>query len=148
MNLHVHNKDGSHEEIIERFLENFYKLDPNCRARLTIENDDKLNCWSVRQLIDHFHNKTNIPICFDYLHHKCHPDDVSEKDAFLLCGQTWKGIKPLFHYSESREGSNPRAHADYPKSNFSTYDTDVDVDFEFKMKDKAIEHFKKLIINN
>lgn len=146
MNLHVHNKDGSHEEIIDRFLENFNKLDPNCRARLTIENDDKLNCWSVVQLIEKFHPKTKIPICFDFLHHRCYPDGIEEKDAFLSCVETWGDIKPLFHYSESREGKNPRAHADYPSNVFNTYDCDVDVDFEFKMKDKAINHFIDSII--
>lgn len=146
MNLHVHNKDGSHKEIIDRFLENFNKLDPNCRSRLTIENDDKINCWSVRQLIEHFNPQTKIPICFDFLHHKCNPDNLSEGEAFLLCAKTWGSIKPLFHYSESREGKNPRAHADYPKNIFETYETDVDVDFEFKMKDKAIDYFRNSII--
>ena len=48
MNLHVHNKNGTHSEIINRFIENFNRLDPNCRSRLVIENDDKINCWSVR----------------------------------------------------------------------------------------------------
>ena len=82
------------------------------------------------------------------MHHKCHPDNLEEKDAFLLCAKTWGDIKPLFHYSESREGKNPRAHADYPSNYFSNYDIDVDVDFEFKMKDKAIEHFINSIIKN
>lgn len=142
MNLHVHNKDGEHEEIIERFLQSFNRLDENCRSRLVIENDDKLNCWSVRQLIDHFHCKTGIPITFDYLHHKCHPDGLDEKEAFSLCYATWKEYKPLFHYSESRAGSNPRAHADYAELRFEVYN-DCDIDFELKMKDKAISKHKK-----
>lgn len=142
MNLHIHNKDGEHEEIIDRFLQSFNQLDENCRSRLVIENDDKLNCWSVRQLIDHFHCKTFIPITFDYLHHKCHPDGLSEKEAFSLCYATWKDHKPLFHYSESKIGNNPRAHADYAENRFEIYD-DCDIDFELKMKDKAISKHKK-----
>ena len=121
MNLHVHNKNGTHSEIIDRFIQNFNRLDPNCRSRLVIENDDKINCWSVRELISHFHPKTNIPITFDYLHHKCHPDMLDEETAIKACHDTWHGHKPLFHYSESREGNNPRAHADYAYNKFESY---------------------------
>ena len=44
MNLHVHNKNGTYSEITNRFLENFHRLDTNCKSRLVIENDDKINC--------------------------------------------------------------------------------------------------------
>jgi UV DNA damage endonuclease len=139
MNLHVHNKNGTHSEIIERFMHNFNRLDDNCKARLVIENDDKINCWSVRELITHFHPKTNIPITFDYLHHKCHPDMLDEETAIKACHDTWHGYKPLFHYSESREGNNPRAHADYPENTFNNYGLKFDIDLELKAKDYAIE---------
>ena len=141
MNLHVHNKNGTHSEIIDRFLENFNRLDPNCRSRLVIENDDKVNCWSVRELITHFHSKTNIPITFDYLHHKCHPDMLDEETAIKACHDTWHGHKPLFHYSESREGNNPRAHADYAYNKFESYGLEFDVDLELKAKDLALEKY-------
>ena len=144
MNLHVHNKNGTHSEIIERFLSNFNRLDPNCRSRLVIENDDKVNCWSVRELITHFHPKTNIPITFDYLHHKCNPDILDEETAIKACHDTWHGHRPLFHYSESREGNNPRAHADYAENHFNNYGLEFDVDFELKAKDYAIEHHAEI----
>lgn len=144
MNLHVHNKSGTHSEIISRFIDNFQRLDANCRSRLVIENDDKVNCWSVRELITHFHPKTNIPITFDYLHHKCHPDMLSEETAIKACHDTWHGHRPLFHYSESREGNNPRAHADYAENLFDTYGLDFDVDMELKAKDYAIEKHEQI----
>lgn len=143
MNLHINNKDGSYQEIIYRFMISFEKLDENCRKRLTIENDDKLNCWCVEELIEHFYKKTNIPICFDYLHHKCHPGKLSEEKAFILCKETWGNTKPLFHYSESKDEDNPRSHANLPRFSFNTYGFDIDVDFEFKMKDKAVAYFIK-----
>lgn len=145
MNLHVHNKSGTHSEIIDRFIENFNRLDPNCKSRLVIENDDKINCWSVRELITHFHPKTNIPITFDYLHHKCHSDMLDEETAIKACHDTWHGHKPLFHYSESREGNNPRAHADYAENLFDTYGLDFDVDMELKAKDYAIEKHEQIV---
>jgi UV DNA damage endonuclease len=144
MNLHVHNKSGTHEEVIERFMRNFNRLHPNCRSRLVIENDDKINCWSVKELIEHFNPATNIPITFDYLHHKCNPDDLSEQEALQSCHLTWGKYKPLFHYSESRPGNNPRAHADYAENVFNTYDLEFDVDMELKMKDLAIEKHEQI----
>jgi UV DNA damage endonuclease len=144
MNLHVHNKNGTHSEIINRFIRNFNRLDPNCRSRLVIENDDKVNCWSVRELITHFHPKTNIPITFDYLHHKCNQDILEEETAIKACHDTWHGYKPLFHYSESKPGNNPRAHADYAENPFDNYGLKFDIDFELKAKDYAIEHHAEI----
>jgi UV DNA damage endonuclease len=140
INLHIHNTNGTHTEIIDRFLKSYDRLDPNCRARLVIENDDKINCWSVNELVNIFHPITKIPITFDYLHHKCHPDGITEEEAIRACYETWGGYRPLFHYSESRPGNNPRAHADYATNTFNTYGLDFDLDLELKMKDYAIEH--------
>lgn len=146
MNLHVHNKTGDYDSIISRFTNSFNLLDPNCRSRLVIENDDKVNCWSVRELTSIFHSKTNIPITFDYLHHACHPDGLSEEEAINACYATWGDYKPLFHYSESRPGNNPRAHADYANNSFNTYGLDFDLDFELKMKDNAISRYTNNLI--
>jgi UV DNA damage endonuclease len=144
MNLHIHNKSGDYDSIISRFIDSFNLLDPNCRSRLVIENDDKLNCWSVKELVNIFHPKTNIPITFDYLHHSCHPDGLTEEEAIKACHKTWGDYKPLFHYSESRPGNNPRHHADYAIKPINTYDLDFDLDFELKMKDHAISQHKNM----
>jgi UV DNA damage endonuclease len=144
MNFHVHNNNGSREEIAHRFYNNFKKLDNNCQARVTIENDDKLNCWSVKELVDIFHPITRIPICFDYLHHKCHPNGLTEREAINMCWDTWQ-TRPLFHYSESREGNNPRAHADYPENTFDNYGLEFDIDLELKAKDLALAKYDSLL---
>jgi len=143
MNLHVHNNNGTREEISHRFYENFKRLDENCQARLTIENDDKLNCWSVKELVDIFHPITRIPICFDYLHHKCHPNNLTECEAINMCYDTWQTI-PLFHYSESAPGNNPRKHSDYATQPINTYGLEFDLDFEIKEKCLAIKKYKEL----
>lgn len=148
INIHVHNKKGSHGDIIDRFMGNFRNLDDNCRARLVIENDDKANCWSVKELTEIFHPATNIPITFDYLHHACHPDGLDEETAIRACYATWGDYRPLFHYSESRPGNNPRAHSDYAKKSFNTYDLEFDLDFELKMKDHAISEYINLLMAN
>lgn len=143
MNFHIHNNNGSREEIAYRFYENFKKLDDNCQKRICIENDDKLNCWSVKELVEIFHPITNIPITFDYLHHKCHSDGLDEKTAIKMCYDTWQ-TKPLFHYSESAPGNNPRKHADYAVQPINTYELDFNLDFEIKQKDLAIAHYQEL----
>jgi len=144
MNFHVHNNNGTREEIAHRFYNNFKKLDNNCQARITIENDDKLNCWSVKELVDIFHPITRIPICFDYLHHKCHPNCLTEREAINMCWDTWQ-TTPLFHYSESRPGNNPRAHCDVPTQPFDTYGLEFDIDFEVKGKDLAIAEYNEIL---
>lgn len=144
INLHINcsPKHGSYNEIIESFMSSFNRLDPNCRNRLTVECDDKSGGWSVQELIEHFNPATNIPITFDYLHHKCNPS-YDEQTAVELCHATWD-TKPLFHYSESRPGNNPRAHCDVPTEPFNTYGLDFDVDMEVKMKDRAIALYQEL----
>ena len=141
MNIHIHNKSGTYNEILNRFITNFDRLDENCKNRIVVENDDKAGGWSVIELIHQFHDITSIPITFDYLHHACHPNGVDEERAINACYRSWNGYTPLFHYSESRPGKNPRAHADYANNAFNTYGLEFDIDFELKMKDKAILNF-------
>lgn len=138
VNLHINSNSGSRGSIVDRLMRGMDMLDENCRRRLVFENDDKRSSWSVRLLMEHLHNRTGTPITFDFLHHKCHPDGLSEGEAVALCHSSWGTITPLFHYSESRDEANPRAHADFPSENPETYGFDFDLDFEFKMKDKAI----------
>lgn len=145
INIHINNKSGTHLEVLHRFMTNFDRLDDNCKNRIVVENDDKLNCWSVIELIHQFHDITAIPITFDYLHHACHPNGIDEERAINACYKSWNGYKPLFHYSESRPGNNPRAHADYANKTFNTYKLDFDIDFELKMKDRAIQQYNQLI---
>ena len=144
MNLHINNRQGSNYEVVERFIQNFNRLDDNCRNRLVIEQDDKLNCWSAKQLINDLHSRINIPITFDYLHHKCHSDGWSEQQALEECYMTWGNYLPLFHYSESiPDHPNPRKHADYAIEPINTYGLEFHLDYEVKMKDYAIKQYQE-----
>jgi len=138
INLHINSNKGGRDEVVNRLLRGMDMLDDNCRSRIVFENDDKASSWSVRLLMKHLHARTGTPLTFDFLHHRCHPDGLPEGDALALCHSTWGDIIPLFHYSESREGKNPRAHADYPSEKPRTHGLDFDLDLEFKAKDRAI----------
>jgi UV DNA damage endonuclease len=144
MNLHIHNKDGSYDEIINRFMDSFSKLDENCKSRMVIENDDKASGWSAKELVEEFHSKTNIPITFDFLHNKCNPSYDNEEEAINACYKTWGNTIPIFHYSESAPGNNPRKHADYATQPFDTYGLEFYLDFELKEKCKSIKQYKEL----
>lgn len=145
INLHINNNKGDRSAIVDRLLRGMDRLDDNCRKRLVFENDDKTACWSVSLLVRHLHERAGVPITFDYLHHKCHPGGLSEEEAVRMCHSTWGRYTPLFHYSESRDEKNLRAHADLPSSSPNTYGLEFDLDFEFKLKDKAIELFEESI---
>ena len=146
INIHINNNRGEPREVVSRFKRGMSLLDENCRARLVVENDDKPKSWSVKKLVCHLYSEIGCPITFDYLHHKCHPDRLKEEQALRLCYETWGNHVPLFHYSESRDDSNLRAHADYPSKKPNTYGLDFDLDFEFKMKDKAIDFFESKLL--
>jgi len=137
INIHINCSYDEPSEIAERFLANFQRLSDDVKTRLVVENEDK-GIWNVTNLVNVFYNKTNIPITFDYLHHACNNDGVSEEEAFNLCYNTWK-CRPLFHYCESIPGElNKRKHAEFATSIPDTYGKEVDLDFEFKGKDDAI----------
>ena len=149
INIHCNGVYGDKIAAMDRFCENFKKLPDSVKKRLTIENDDKSSMYSVKDLI-YIHEKINIPIVFDYHHHKFCPGNLSEKEALDLAISTWpNNIKPVAHYSESKsehEGNSQikaQAHSDYIKKLPKTYNHDLDIMIEAKAKDLAILPFIK-----
>jgi len=113
------------------------------RSRLTVENDDKASMYSVCDLM-YIHERIGIPIVFDYHHYKFCPGVLTEDEALELAASTWPwNIKPVVHYSESKEGSKPQAHSDYIKQLPNTYGFAVDIMVEAKAKELAILPFIK-----
>ena len=143
INIHIGSGAGDHDATIVRFINNFALLDPNCRSRLTLENDDKARMYSVADLMT-VHNATGIPIVFDYHHHGFCTGGLSESEALALAISTWPdGITPVVHYSESRVleqgGDKPStAHSDLCHGPMNLYGHDVDVMIEAKAKELSI----------
>ena len=103
INIHVGGAYGDKKSALDRFCKNFLRLQPSAQARLTVENDDKGNMYSVKDLYDGVYKVVGIPIVFDYFHHKFCTGGMTEEEALKLAVSTWpKGIKPCTHYSESR----------------------------------------------
>jgi UV DNA damage endonuclease len=144
INIHIQNsKDGTREEISDRFLKNFYRLDENCQRRLVVENDDRQAAWSVAKLIDIFHPITRIPITYDSHHFRLNnPENLIADDAAQSCFDTWGDSKPLFHFSNGRDHALDKAHSDYVYDiHEELFSREIDIDYEYKLKDKTIAKF-------
>ena len=149
INIHCNGVYGDKQSAMDRFIQNFKRLSPAVRNRLTLENDDKATMYSVLDLM-YIHQNTGIPIVFDYHHHNFCTGGLTEEEALKLAVTTWpEGIKPEVHYSESKaihEENNKlklQAHSDYIKQLPNTYGIDVDVMVEAKAKELAILPFIK-----
>ena len=149
INIHIAGAYGDKQATLDRWISNYHKLDPNTQARLTVENDDKENMYSVQELYDGVYKKCGVPIVFDYFHHKFCTGDLTEEEALKLAASTWpKDIVPLTHYSESRrkekldESIKAQAHSDLIKDTIQTYGLDIDVVVEAKHKELAVLNYK------
>ena len=143
INIHCNGVYGDKISAMDRFCKNFKRLSKSVQSRLTVENDDKASMYSVCDLM-YIHERIKIPIVFDYHHYQFCPGVLSEDEALELAASTWpRGITPVVHYSESKEGSKPQAHSDYIKQLPNTYGINVDIMVEAKAKELAILPFIK-----
>jgi UV DNA damage endonuclease len=144
INIHINTTKPTKEEAAKRFLETFSILPESVKSRLVVENDDKKSQFTPTDLNNMIYKESGIPITYDFLHHKCNPDDLSEMEALDLCISTWpEGITALTHFSDSRklyEDSSAKevAHSDWIWSKIETYDKVFDIELEVKMKDLAL----------
>jgi len=150
LNIHCNGVYGDKQSALDRFCKNFERLPESVQTRLTVENDDKASMYSVKELYDGIYKRINIPIVFDYHHHRFCDGGLSEQEALELAMSTWpKDIVPVVHYSESRskeqldESIRPQAHSDLIKELPNTYGNKVDIMVEAKHKEIAIQEFIK-----
>jgi UV DNA damage endonuclease len=104
INIHVGGAYGDKAAALENWTRNYYRLNESTRCRLTIENDDKPGMYSVQDLLNlHVMCNRELPITFDYFHHRFVPGNLSEQEALEVALSTWPaGVVPATHYSESR----------------------------------------------
>ena len=150
INIHVGGAYGDKSATLARFVSNFSLLRNDTKKRLVIENDDSPNEYSVKDLYEGIYKSINIPITFDYFHHKFNTGDLTEEEALKLAATTWpEGVAQCCHYSESRrkekldESIRPQAHSDLIYERIQTYGLEPDIVIEAKSKEQAI--FKRLI---
>jgi len=143
INIHCNGVYGDKKSAMDRFCKNFKRLSKSVQSRLTVENDDKASMYSVCDLM-YIHERIKIPIVFDYHHYQFCKGVLTEDEALEMAASTWPwNIRPVVHYSESKEGNKPQAHSDYIKQLPNTYGFDVDIMVEAKAKELAILPFIK-----
>jgi len=150
INIHVGGAYGNKEATLKRWIDSYYLLDDSTQKRLTIENDDKANMYSVKELYKGISEQCGVPIVFDYYHHKFCTGGLTEQEALELAAKTWpKDITPCCHYSESRrkehldESIRAQAHSDRIVDTIQSYGLDIDVVVEAKHKELAVLNYKK-----
>lgn len=143
INIHIGGGAKDRVKFAERWCNNFSMLSDSVKTRLTVENDDKANMYSVKMLHELVHKKIGIPIVFDSLHWACGPQDSTYEEAFEIAFSTWPaGTRMACHHSNSRQIEDKyaikTAHSDFYYSRFNSLGRSVDVSLESKMKEQAL----------
>ena len=142
INIHVGAAKGDRDKALETWCRNFELLPAGVQKRLTVENDDKANLYSIKMLYDGIFKRLGVPIVADQHHHECGPQDISWAEALPLAASTWGDVRPTCHLSNSRQLEDPKearnAHSDWYYTPFDDCDLNVDVVLEAKMKERAL----------
>lgn len=143
INIHIGASYGDRNSAMERWLVNYEKLPDSVKSRLTVENDDKESLFTTEHLYKGICKHSDVPIVFDYHHHRCHNEGMAEQEAFEMAISTWGDVRPTLHYSESAQrekgkGVQFRAHSDYIYDMINPYDKEIDIIIEAKAKERAL----------
>jgi UV DNA damage endonuclease len=134
-----------------KLTEQIRLLPDSVRKRLTLENDEM--SYSVSDLIE-VSSQTGVPIVWDSHHHTFNDGNLSMEDAMNVASQTWNGIKPLQHISNTEPelagGSfiERRKHSDMihyvpPVQLHALRNNLVDVEVEAKLKNLSVLKMSK-----
>lgn len=147
MVLHIGGAYDNKNLAIERFIENYKKLDDRIKNRLVIENDDKI--YNISEVL-HIGIKLNIPVIFDNLHNEIKPSEEKKSEKYWIeqCKNTWKkndGNQKI-HYSQQAKNKKIGSHSDYISINefmafYEMLERD-DIDIMLEVKDKNLSCVK------
>ena len=101
INIHIGGAYGDREVTAAQWVMNFKKLSTNLRSRLTIENDEM--CWGIDASLELIHN---CALVLDLHHHWVSTGEYIQfnDDRFKKMIDSWRGVRPVIHYSVSKEG--------------------------------------------
>ncbi len=152
MVLHIGGVYSDKKTAIERFIENFKKLNPEIQKRLIIENDDK--SYTIDDVL-FISSKINIPVVFDNLHHRLNHSQnnkLNEFELIDLCNKSWKEEdgKQKIHYSQSANNYQNGAHSKTINSqkfvSFYNQLNNKDIDIMLEVKDKNLSAIKCILL--
>lgn len=147
INIHVGAAKGDRDKALDTWCRNFERLPEGVQKRLTVENDDRANLYSIKHLYDGVFKRTGVAIVADQHHHECGPQDLPWEEALPLAASTWGSVRPTCHLSNSRQLEDPKevrnAHSDWYYTPFIDCGLDLDVVLEAKMKERALMKYRK-----
>jgi len=161
INIHMNGKLG-----FSGFKASFLKLSTEAQRMLTVENDE-ISC----SLDDVLQAKDLCPIVLDIHHHWVKENEFIKPDdpRIALIKASWRGVRPVLHYSISQEGLIPeqgfpdqnvlglsksklRAHSDFyfneTLNDWALSFKDFDIMCEVKMKNLARDPLYKRLLAN
>jgi UV DNA damage endonuclease len=99
--LHVGGAGGGRDAGADRFLRAFEQLSDRARARLVVENDDRVFDLAG---VDEVAGRAGVPVVFDAHHHTClDRERIDPAEALGLALATWPaGVTPKAHFSSPR----------------------------------------------
>ncbi len=108
--VHIGGLYGDKRAALERFVREVERLDPAVRARLVVENDERLfnldDCLAVSR-------ETGLPVLLDVFHREVYPDGRTLPEALAAAAATWgpEDGPPMVDYSSPLPGGRPGSHA-------------------------------------
>ncbi len=112
LQIHVGGLYGDRELAISRFAAVHATLPAAVKARVVVENDDRL--FPLRDCL-RLHELTGVPILFDNFHHECLNHGEPMHEALRLAAATWHptadGV-PMMDYSSQAPGERKGKHTD------------------------------------
>lgn len=143
--LHIGGVYDNKEKAIQRFIENFKKLDKEIQKIIILENDDKI--YNIKDTL-YICETLGIPMVLDYHHYLCNNEKEKIEDYLPRIIKTWKKEKlnPKIHFSSPKNKKEFRSHSNYINSNdfikfiniIKKYNTNIDIMLECKAKDEAM----------
>ncbi|RFP66951.1 UV DNA damage repair endonuclease UvsE [Hymenobacter lapidiphilus] len=140
LQIHVGGLYNDRELAIDRFIATHQRLPEAVRARLVIENDDRL--FSLQDCL-RVHAAVGIPVLFDNFHHECLNHGEPMAEALRLAAATWHPTRDgvmMMDYSSQAPGERKGKHTPTLEDDlFAGFLRDLgelDVDIMLEIKDK------------
>ena len=150
LQIHVGGLYGDRELAISRFAQVHATLPEAVKARVVVENDDRL--FSLKDCL-HLHELTGVPILFDNFHHECLNHGETMTDALHLAAGTWNQLRDgvmMMDYSSQAPGERRGKHTDSMMEElfrgFLATLQGLDVDMMLEIKDKEASALRAVTI--
>jgi UV DNA damage endonuclease len=128
---------------LERFVDRYRQLPERLRARIMLENDDKIyTAADVLSLCE----RLGCSMVLDIHHHRCNNNGEKLAELWPRIVATWNDLTPKIHVSSPKSEKDCRSHADFVAAAdvlpfleiAAVLGRDLDIMVEAKQKDEAM----------